>query len=34
MNKDELLEIVGLLEGLNSKELKFIIGFIKGMKCL
>lgn len=34
MNKDELLEIVRLLEGFNSKELKIVIGYIKGMKSM
>lgn len=34
MYKDELLEIVRLLEGLNLKELKIVIGYIKGMKSL
>lgn len=34
MYKDELLEIVRLLEVLNLKELKIVIGYIKGMKSL
>lgn len=34
MYKDELLEIIRLLDGLNSKELKIVIGYVKGMKSL